>query len=108
MIHIRAKRENGIFNKSRGLIGKKTPGAIFLTTRFGIHTFFLSFPIDVIVLNDQHIVVALKESLLPNRIFIWNPKYSHVLELPNGEIKRNKLKIGQKIQISDYSEGVSP
>ena len=73
MIQIRAKRKNGILAKTIGLVGKKTPEPILFKTRFGMHTFFLSFPIDVIVLNNKHVVVALKESLLPNRIFFLEP-----------------------------------
>lgn len=83
----------------RGLMGKTKPEAILFKTRFGIHTFFMRFPIDVIILNKDYTVVKIKQNLQPNTIFIWNPKYTIVLELPQGTIEKEKIKIGEKLKI---------
>ncbi len=85
--------------KSVGLIGQKKAKAIVLTTRFGIHTFGLRFPIDVIILNNKNEVVVLKKALHPNRIFMWNPKYKQVIELPNKAITLSKTTINDIITI---------
>ncbi len=85
------------FAKIIGLIFADNPQAIFFTTRFGIHTFGLSYPIDVVILDDQNRVKVIKPNLPPNKIFFWNPKYSQVVELPWGTINKQRIKVGEKI-----------
>ena|SRR6185437_15028085 len=82
-----------------GLIGKNNPYALLLQTRFGIHTFGVKFPIDVVILNNKHVVTTLYEHMQPNRIFVWNPRYSLVLELPPGTILKEKITTGTKIKL---------
>ncbi len=89
-----------ILNKSLGLLGKATPEAIIFHTRFGIHTFLLQFPIDVIILNANGQIVALKKSLKANRIFVWNPQFETVIELPEGLIEKSKTEKGDLIEVS--------
>lgn len=88
------------FNKYKGLIGEKTPRSIYFKTRFGLHTFFLLFPIDIVVLNNNHQIVRLKEKLSPYSIFLWNPFYYHVLELPEGTITKMNLKLGETVTLN--------
>ncbi|OGH08351.1 MAG: hypothetical protein A2171_00220, partial [Candidatus Levybacteria bacterium RBG_13_35_9] len=59
--------------KSLGLIFLKKPKALFLKTHFGLHTFFVNFPLDIIILDKNSKVVKLKGNLVPNKIFLWNP-----------------------------------
>ena len=68
-----------------------------LETRFGIHTLGLNFSIDVLILDTQKRVVVLKESLSPFRIFLWNPRFKIVLEMPIGTIKKYNIKRGTEI-----------
>lgn len=78
----------------KGLLFQPIPKPIFLRTRFGIHTFFLKFPIDVLILDEKNRIVAIKQNLKPFRLFFWNPTYSRVLELPPGTIHALKLHPG--------------
>ena len=100
MIKIKAKKLSSWIEKSEGLLGAKKPSPIFFKTHFGIHTFFMKFPIDVVILDSKGRVVAMKESLYPNRLFIWNPYYSGVLELPQGAVKKLKITKNSIIQIT--------
>lgn len=84
----------------RGLIGKKNPEAIIIKTRFGIHTFGVRFPIDVIILNRTHTVVAIKEHLQPNCVYFWDPRFDTVVELPDGTARKRQIKLHDKITIS--------
>src|SRR5947208_3526138 len=84
------KQTNAVIDRARGNIGRSEPIAFQFTTRFGIHTLGMKFPLDIIVLNNRHEVVALKKTLKPNNIFFWNPKYSIVLELPQHTITKSK------------------
>jgi len=83
--------------KSLGLIGKEKPQAIFFRTRYGIHTFGMRFPIDVIILDEKNKVVKLKEHLQPNKFFFWNLRYNNVVELPDGIIKKEQIFYGDVI-----------
>ena len=87
------------FQKTIGLIGKKNPQAIFFKTRWGIHTFGVRFPIDIVILDMTNTVQKIKHSLKPNRIFLWNPKFYNVIELPEGTIEKEHIKIGEILDI---------
>lgn len=82
-----------------GLIGKPEAHGILLRTRFGIHTFGLRYPIDVVVLNHKNEIVKVKNSLKPHKFFFWSPEYTKVLELPAGSIEKNGLKLGTVVKI---------
>jgi uncharacterized protein len=90
--------KNGL-GKIKGLISLK-PQVIAFKTRFGIHTFFMKFPIDVLVLNKNKKVVFFKENIKPNRIVLWNPRYDLVIELPQGSIKESKTELGDIISLN--------
>lgn len=86
--------------KLNGLMGKKTPKAMIFKTRFGIHTFFLNFPIDVVIVDKNKKIVAVKESLKPNRVLFWNIKYDTVIELPFGSLEKSKTLKGDFLQFN--------
>jgi uncharacterized protein len=86
------------FGKIKGLIGNKTPETIMLKTRFGLHTFLLKFPIDVVILDKHNRIVELKKGLLPNKIYFWNIKFDRVIELPSGVLKKSNTKIGDILE----------
>lgn len=96
---ISTKVAKNLKEKVFGLIGKKKPYSFMLRTHFGIHTIGLKFPIDIIILSSDNNVVRIKRSLNPNRIFLWNPRYYRVLELEEGYIDRNKIKLNDQISL---------
>lgn len=102
MIALKVKEMNSFREKITGLIGKKKVESILIKTRFGIHTFGLKFPIDILILDKEYNVQYMRENLSPNKIFFWNPLYNLVLELPLGFIKKNKIKIGDSLFL-DFS-----
>ena len=82
-----------------GLLIKSNPRNMLFRTRFGIHTFFLKEPIDVVVLDKNFKVVQIKQNLRPNCLFFYNPKYSYILELPTGKVNKFKVKPNQRLDI---------
>lgn len=82
-----------------GLLKYKNPTALLIKTNFGIHTFFMNYAIDVLVLDRANTVVAIKEDLKPNTVFFWNPKYGTILELPSGTIAKTRTVINDKITL---------
>jgi uncharacterized protein len=99
ILHV--KRAKNIAEKVIGLIGKEKAIPLLINTHFGIHTFGLKFPIDVVILNNKNKVISLKKRLKPGKIFLWNPIYNNVLELPEGTIDEKQIKINMPIDISD-------
>lgn len=77
-----------------GMILSRNSNGLILSSRFGIHTFFMKNPIDVLILDKDRRVVRIRENLMPNSVFIWNPKYNLILELPVGSIRHSKTKLG--------------
>ena len=78
------------FQKTFGLIFSK-PKTMIFRTRFGIHTFFMRYPIDVLVLDKENKVAAIKENLKPNRIFLWNIKHEILIEFPPETLPQTKI-----------------
>jgi uncharacterized protein len=93
-----------LWEQSLGLLKYKTPTALLLKTRFGIHTFGMKYTIDILILDKQNCVAVMKKNLKPNRIFIWNIIYETVLELPEDTIQKTKTEIGDIISFLPLHE----
>lgn len=93
-LDIEVKNLKTLKEKTMGIMFSAKPKAVYLETRFGIHTFFVNFPIDLIILDKQNVAKVVKENLKPYRLFLWNPQYFKVLELPCGTIDRLKISLG--------------
>lgn len=100
MTTIKVKKMNSWKGKICGNIGKKEIESIYFETRWGIHTFGLRKPIDVVILDTHNQIRVLKQNLKPNRIFFWNPRYYQIIELPKGYILKNGIKVGRKITLT--------
>ncbi len=81
-------------DKIFGMILEKNSQGLIFESRFGIHTFFMKKPIDVLILDKNNRVGQIKKSLKPNRIFLWNPVFSKIIELPEGSLERSGTKKG--------------
>jgi len=86
-----------LYERLLGLLVHKKPIAMVFQTRFGIHTFFMKYPIDVLILDKKKRVAVLKKNLKPNNIFLWNPNYDTVIELPSGTIKKTQTELSDEI-----------
>jgi len=99
VVTIEVKRAKTVGEKIKGLLGSPRPFNLQLNTRWGIHTFGMQFPIDILILDGTNTVQKLKQSLTPNRIFFWNPLWNTVVELPEGTIKEKQITIGTTLSI---------
>lgn len=102
MIKIEAKFFNSHKDRALGLIQYKKAFPVLFKTRFGIHTFGVKFPIDILVLDKQNRVVKMSQNLKPGKTFFWPLKYNQILELPEGFIKAKKIKLESKVKINIY------
>lgn len=93
-----AKEARSLLDRSLGLLRKSNPRAIILKTRWGVHTFGMREPIDVLILDDNNHIKDLTEDMRPWKMFFWNPQHCTVIELPAGTVKRTKTQIGDSVE----------
>lgn len=96
---IKVKVLSNFFHRLVGLIDPRHKPPILFTTRFGIHTFFMRVPIDVLLLASNGEVVDMRQSLKPFSFFFYLPIYDTIIELEDGFIKKNNIKIGDIINL---------
>jgi len=95
------KRMVGLLNRMRFDKGE----GLLLDRSYGIHTFGMRFPIDVLFLDkDLHVIRAIK-ALPPYRTCAVK-RSVYVLEVPIGAIEASRTQEGDQIQISNnaYSD----
>ena len=63
-----------------------------------LHMLFVFYPIDVLFLNKNKIVVDKKENFMPFTFYKSKKKAMYAIELPDGIIKKTKAEIGDIIQ----------
>ena len=91
------------FRRMKGLLGRKgldAGGGLWIRPSSGVHTLFMSFPIDVVGLDRQHRVVHLWPELKPWRITRVSLAVRTVLELPSGTIAGSRVQVGDQLAIN--------
>lgn len=63
-----------------------------------LHMLFVFYPIDVLFLDKNKIVVDKKENFKPFAFYNSKKKAMYAVELPNGTIKKTKTEIGDKVE----------
>jgi uncharacterized membrane protein (UPF0127 family) len=92
------------WTRLRGLIGTArhdftTGSGLWIAPCHGVHTFAMSFPIDVLYLDSQDEVIHLEANLKPWRFAPVLSRAKSVLELPTGCISATGTACGDKIKI---------
>jgi uncharacterized protein len=66
----------------------------------GVHTFAMRFPIDVVYLDGDRVVVHMEENLKPWRLAPLRLRAASVLELPGHTLISTQTAIGDEIEIA--------
>lgn len=75
----------------------------------GVHTLGMRFPIDVLYLDGDKVVVHLEENLKPWRFAPVRRKAASVLELPGKTVSTTGTSVGDRIEIAvDHAEKAHP
>ncbi|MBT8352744.1 MAG: DUF192 domain-containing protein [Deltaproteobacteria bacterium] len=96
----RIRKAVTFFQRTRGLLGRKEikkDEGLYIPACRSIHTFFMSFPIDVVFIDNDNRITRVVPSLLPFRIAFGPQNTAGVLELPPGMLKHNRCVAGDKI-----------
>jgi len=100
LITKKAQKADSFYKKVLGLLNPNSSRFLIINTRFGIHTFLLKSPIDVIVVSKNNKVVKVKSNLKPNNLFFNHPRYNTVIEMPKGTINKCHIERNDKISIT--------
>jgi uncharacterized membrane protein (UPF0127 family) len=86
-----------------GLLGRRRLAedeGLLLTPCTSIHTFFMRFPIDIIYLDRQHVVLKAVRALQPFRFSACLKGCHSVLELPAGAIETSGTRVGDHLALA--------
>ncbi|NOZ27472.1 MAG: DUF192 domain-containing protein [Chloroflexi bacterium] len=102
-----ARVADNFWTRGRGLIGTRPlqPGeALIIRPCKGIHTWFMSYPIDVIYVDGQDQVLDLDPAVPPWRLGRPRRRARYVIELPASTIQRTGTQVGDQLEIVDEAE----
>jgi uncharacterized membrane protein (UPF0127 family) len=91
-----------LFPRIKGLLGRKNfrqGEAIIITPCNSIHTFFMGFPIDVLFVNKNNLVVKAISAMPPGRLTPIYFNACFVIELPPGTIQSTSTSKGDTLLI---------
>lgn len=69
-----------------------------------VHTYFMKYPIDIVYLDANQVVVGLDQSVAPGKRGSHFPSAFSVIELAAGRIEELALEAGQKLIIQPKGE----
>ena len=84
-----------------GLLGERglPPGdGLLIDPSSGVHTWWMRFPIDVLVLDNDFSALALRHCMGPFRMTRLFFRAAAVLELPPGTLEATSTSVGDAIQ----------
>jgi uncharacterized protein len=92
------------WTRFRGLMATNAaafpPGrGLWIMPSHGVHTFAMRFPIDVLYLDGDRVVVHLEEQLKPWRVAAIRIQAKSVLELPPGTVHQSSTALGDQVDI---------
>ena len=91
-----------IIAKSLGLMFTLKPKTLIFIFKkekiIPLHMLFVFYPIDVLFLGKNKVVVEIKESLMPFTVYTPKNKAKYIIELPQGTIKKTKTVLRDKIK----------
>jgi len=62
-----------------------------------LHMLFVFYPIGILFLNKNKIIVEIKENFKPFSFYTPKNKALYIIELPKDTIKKSKTEVGDKI-----------
>jgi uncharacterized protein len=72
---------------------------LWIVPSHGVHTLAMRFPIDVIYLDGNKVVVYAKPNLKPWRVAAVSAQAASVLELPGDTLRSTGTEVGDHIEI---------
>lgn len=99
----RVRRADRPWSRMVGLLGRRSLAedeGLLLVPCTSIHTLLMRFPIDVIYMNREHVVVKAIRALRPFRFSACLRGGHSVLELPAGAIEASGTRVGDRLSLN--------
>ncbi len=99
----RVRPADRVWSRLVGLLGRRRLArdeGLLLTPCTSIHTLFMFFPIDVLYLNREHVVVKAVSALRPFRLSGCLRSGHSTLELPAGTIEASGTQVGDRLAVT--------
>jgi hypothetical protein len=96
------------WSRMRGLLGRRSLDSeegLWIRPSSGVHTFGMSFAIDVVGLDRDRRVIKLWSHLVPGRMTSLSLSMRSVLELPPGRIAETGIQIGDSLRMEPENHG---
>ncbi|MFQ5576072.1 MAG: DUF192 domain-containing protein [Anaerolineae bacterium] len=88
------------FTRLKGLLGSnplKVGEGLLLKNEKSIHTFFMTFPIDVVYIDRALKIIRLDLNMPPHKIGPHVSQSAYILELPVGVIRESNSAVGDQL-----------
>jgi uncharacterized membrane protein (UPF0127 family) len=98
----RARMADSHRSRTLGLIGSPPPGpseALVIDPSMGIHTWFMSYPIDVVYVGKNDRVLDIDEAIPPWRFGKIRFRAIYVIEMAAGAVKERGIRVGDELKI---------
>jgi len=99
----RVRRADQAWSRVVGLLGRRSLAGdegLLLTPCTSIHTFFMRFPIDILYLDREQVVVKAVRALRPFRLSACLKGGRSTLELPAGAIEASGTQVGDRLVLT--------
>lgn len=99
----RGWRATSVFARMKGLLGRQTlerGEGLHILPCNSIHTFFMRFPIDVLFLDRDQVILRAFPDLPPWRLTRIYPRAHSVVELPAGTLEATGTYEGDRVQFT--------
>lgn len=109
----RVEQADNPWTRLRGLIGRSTRefpqgSGLWIVPCRGVHTWAMSFPIDVVYLTSDLVVLHMEQRLKPWRFAPVRLRAASVLELPENTLGATGTTIGDQLEFRDFGQEKSP
>lgn len=107
IVPVRVLTASRFFSRLAGWLGRRYPvedELLQLKPCRAVHTWGMSFPIDILFLNPDSRVLEALPSVPPNRVTSPQAKAVSVVEAPAGFIQREGIRLGDKLLIRSDGE----
>jgi len=93
------------WSRLRGLMGKAAASfpagdGLWILPSRGVHTLAMKFPIDVLYLDANKLVVHVERNLKPWRVARVSMRTASVLEFPANTLQSSRTAVGDEIEIA--------
>ncbi|MGH7565423.1 MAG: DUF192 domain-containing protein [Gemmatimonadota bacterium] len=97
-----------LWPRLRGLIGRpriESGEGLMIVPCRGVHMYFMTYPIDVALMDGDGSIVALYRDLAPGARTRWHSDAHHALEVPAGTLAETSTTLGDRVVWEPRLEG---